>query len=308
MSEIPQSNQTLPLVSIIMATYNRAHTIIRAVDSVLNQTYKNFELIIIDDGSTDNTLEILKKYDDPRIRIFIHEKNKGVTAAKNRGFKEIKGEWFGTFDSDDELKPYAIETLMNFPLNVDNKITSVIGNGVDAITGELTGKGLTKDGYIHGNEVMSYVEGDFWGLIKSTLLQDDLLNENLRGFEATLWYKINARANKYYTHKVLDIIHTEGEDRVSKSKFDLLKAKTKFEHLIDEDFFLEINSRYKPKSFYHICRNGILIMNATGKRDIAHRYYKLFNKYSKKNINIEFIHHFRLSSLLIKLYSKILRK
>lgn len=308
MNTIPQSNQTLPLVSIIMATYNRAHTINRAVDSVLNQTYKNFELIIIDDGSTDNTLEILKKYDDPRIRIYINETNKGVTAAKNRGFKQIKGEWFGPFDSDDELKPYAIETLMNIPLNLDNKITSVIGNCADAITGKLRGIGLTKDGYIHGNEVMSYVEGDFFGLIKTSLLQNDSLNENIRGLESVLWYKINARANKYYTHKVLNIMHTEGKDRVSTSKFKLQKSETKFEHLIDEDFFLEITSKYKPKSFYKICRNGILIMNATGKRMIADRYYKLFNRYSKRNIKIEIVYRFRILSFLIKLYSKILKK
>jgi len=308
MSVIPQSTQNLPLVSIIMATYNRAHTIIRAVDSVLNQTYKNFELIIIDDGSTDNTLEILNKYSDSRIRIFVNETNKGVTAAKNRGFKQIRGEWFGTFDSDDELKPYAIETLMNIPLNIDNKINSVIGNCVDAITGNLTGKGLTKDGYINGNEVQTYVEGDFWGLIKTSLLQNDLLNENIRGLESVLWYKINARANKYYTHKILDIIHTEGADRVSTSKFKLKKSATKFEYLIDEDFFLEVTSRYKPISFYKICRNGILIMNATGKRDIADRYYKLFRKYSKFNFKIEFVYRFRLLSLLIRLYSRIFNK
>jgi len=308
MSTTPQSNHHLPLVSIIMATYNRAHTIVRAVDSVMNQTYKDFELIIVDDGSTDNTLEILKKYNDPRIRILINDTNKGVTAAKNRGFKQIKGEWFGTFDSDDELKPYAIETLMDIPLNVDSTVNSVIGNCVDANTGKLTGKGLTKDGYINGNEVQAYVGGDFWGLIKTSLLQNDLFNENIRGLEATLWYKINARANKYYTHKILDIIHTEGADRVSTSKFKLKKSETKFEHLIEEDFFLEITSRYKPKSFYKICRNGILIMNATGKRDIADRYYKLFRKNSKMNFKIELVYRFRILSSLIRLYSKIFRK
>lgn len=308
MSTSPQSNQHLPLVSIIMATYNRAHTIVRAVDSVLNQTYKNFELIIVDDGSTDNTLEILKKYDDPRIRIFLHETNKGVTAAKNSGFEQIKGEWFGTFDSDDELKPYAIETLMNIPLNVDNKITSVIGNCVDANTGNLTGKGLTEDGYINGNEVQAYVEGDFWGLIRTDLLQNDRLNENIRGLESVLWYKINARANKYYTHKILDIIHTEGTDRVSTSKFKLKKSETKFEYLIDEEFFLEITSKYKPGSFYKLCRNGILIMNATGKRDIADRYYRLFRKYSKMNLKIELVYRLRILSSLIRLYSKVFNK
>lgn len=308
MSSSPQTNQHLPLVSIILATYNRAHTIVRAVESVLNQTYKNFELIIIDDGSTDNTLDILKKYDDPRIRIIIHETNKGVTAAKNSGFNEIRGEWFGTFDSDDELKPYAIETLMNIPLNLDNKITSVIGNCIDANTGELTGKGLTEDGYIDGNEVQAFVEGDFWGLIRTDLLQNDRLNENIRGLESTLWYKINARANKYYTHKILEVRDTKGTDRVSTSKFKLSKTEKKFEHLIEEGFFLEITSKYKPKSFYKTCRNGILIMNATGKRDIADRYYNLFRKHSKRNLKIEFVYRCRLISLMIRFYSKLFSK
>jgi glycosyltransferase involved in cell wall biosynthesis len=299
-----QGNQTLPLVSIIMATYNRANTIKRAVDTVLNQTYRNFELIIIDDGSTDNTLEILKEYNDPRIRIYVNEINRGVTAAKNAGFKQIKGEWFGTFDSDDELVPEAIETLMSIPLNFDNKITSVIGNCKDAISGELRGKGLNQDGYIDGNAVMAYVEGDFFGLIKTSLLQNDLLNENIRGLETTLWYKINARANKYYTHKVLNIMHTEGKDRVSKAKFNFTKSQNKFENLIKEEFYLEIVRRYKPLVFYKICRDGILILNSS-RRDLATKYYQLFNKNSKRNILIELLYRFRIFSFMIRFYSKI---
>lgn len=299
-----QVNRPLPLVSIIMATYNRAHTIKRAVDTVLNQTYKNFELIIVDDGSTDNTLEILKEYNDPRIRIIVNEKNRGVTAAKNCGFKQIKGEWFGPFDSDDELVPEAIETLMSIPLNFDNTITSVIGNTKDAISGELRGKGLNQDGYIDGNAVQTYVEGDYFGLIKTSLLQNDLLNENLRGLENTLWYKINARANKYYTHKVLNIMHTEGKDRVSVAKFNLAKSRNKFENLIQEEFYLEIVRRCKPLVFYKICRDGILTLNIS-RRDLATKYYQLFNKNSKKNLIIELVYRFRIFSFMVKFYSKI---
>ncbi len=298
-------NQTLPLVSIVMATYNRALTIIRAVDSVLKQTYRNFELIIVDDGSTDNTLEVLKRYTDPRIRIFVCKLNKGATAAKNCGLKVIRGEWFGTFDSDDELLPEAIETLMNVPLNFDSNITSVIGNGADAITGILTGEGLTKDGYINGNEIIPFVKGDYWGLMKTTLLQNDLFNENAYGLENILWYKINSRANKYYIHKVLDIIHTEGEDRVSVAKFNFPKVKCKYESLIEEEFYLDITCRYRPRQFYKICRNGILIMIAAGRRDLASKYYQLFTRYSKKDVLIELLYRFPVFSLILWIYSKL---
>lgn len=300
-----QENQYLPLVSIIMATYNRAHTIERAVNSVLKQTYKNFELIIVDDGSTDNTLDIIEQYDDPRIKVYRHEINKGVTAAKNSGFNQIKGEWFGTFDSDDELLPEAIETLMNIPLNLDNLVTSVIGNCVDAVSGKLTGKGLTQDGYIDGNEVMAFVEGDFWGLIRSDLLQEDRLNEKIRGLEATLWYKINARANKYYVHEVLDVIHTEGADRVSKSKFDLMKSIIQYESMLEEDYYFKITSKYKPEEFHRICRNGILVLDAGGRRDLSREYYQIFVKYAKRDFQIELFYRIKAFSKLLCLYSKV---
>ena len=295
-------DKALPLVSIIMATYNRAQTIKRAIDSVLNQTYRNFELIIIDDGSTDNTSQVLKEYNDPRIRIYVLSVNKGVTAAKNSGLKQIKGEWFGTFDSDDELVPNAIETLMNVPLNLDNNVTSLLGNGKDFSSGALTGTGLTKDGYINGNEILSFVDGDFWGLIKTSLLQNDLFNENVHGCESILWYKINSRANKYYVHQVLDIIHTEGEDRVSRTKFNLRKREIHYKNLIEEEFFLDVTARYRPLEFYNICRGGILIMNASGRRDLATKYYQLFVKYSKRNLVIELLYRFWIFSLILRVY------
>jgi glycosyltransferase involved in cell wall biosynthesis len=115
-------SQEYPLVSIIMAIYNREKTIERAINSVLKQSYTNIELIIVDDGSTDNTSEVLKRFADPRIRIFNHQKNKGVCAAKNTDLRNIRGEWFTTFDSDDEMITEAIETIetmISIPLSFD---------------------------------------------------------------------------------------------------------------------------------------------------------------------------------------------
>lgn len=98
-----------PLVSIIIPTYNRADTLPRAIDSVLGQSYDNLELIIVDDGSTDNTKEVVKSYDDPRIRYIKLEKNSGAPVARNRGVDEAGGDYIAYLDSDDEFLPDRLE-------------------------------------------------------------------------------------------------------------------------------------------------------------------------------------------------------
>ncbi len=89
------------LVSVIIPVYNRQETIARALDSVLEQTYENMEVIIVDDGSSDDTMEILKSYSDSRIRI-LSQNHKGACAARNRGIDEAKGKYIAFQDSDDE--------------------------------------------------------------------------------------------------------------------------------------------------------------------------------------------------------------
>lgn len=96
-----------PKVSIIIPTYNRAHYIYEAVESVFAQTYKNYEIIIIDDGSTDNTRETLKRYGD-RIQYF-YQKNMGPPAAMNAGVRRAKGEYYVILGDDDALMPDMLE-------------------------------------------------------------------------------------------------------------------------------------------------------------------------------------------------------
>jgi len=93
----------MPLVSIIMPAYNAEKTVKDSVLSALNQTYTDFELIIIDDGSKDRTTEILKELamTDSRIRILRNSPNQGVSASRNRGISEATGEWIAFLDSDD---------------------------------------------------------------------------------------------------------------------------------------------------------------------------------------------------------------
>ena len=102
----------MPQVSIIIPTYNRADTIVRAVDSVLAQTFTDWELIIVNDGSTDNTAELLSGL-DARVKV-INQPNGGVTVARNTGLRYATGEFFAFLDSDDQWRGYHLELCLAF--------------------------------------------------------------------------------------------------------------------------------------------------------------------------------------------------
>src|SRR5581483_7287295 len=102
----------MPDVSIILPTYNRVDTIPRAVESVRRQTFTDWELIVIDDGSTDGTAERINNL-DPRIRI-LRQENQGCYVARNRGIAEAKGRFIAFLDSDDEWLPHFLEIAMAF--------------------------------------------------------------------------------------------------------------------------------------------------------------------------------------------------
>ena len=105
-------HEKLPLVSVIIPTYNRAWTVSEAIDSVLAQDYPNFELIIVDDGSTDDTQIVLKKYQD-KINV-IYQKNCGVSAARNKGVLKSNGEFIAFLDSDDLWEKKKLSCQVDF--------------------------------------------------------------------------------------------------------------------------------------------------------------------------------------------------
>jgi len=102
-----------PLISIIMPTYNRAHLLMRAIKSILKQTFKDFELLIIDDASTDNTEEIVYSFHNPKIIYMKSYKTMGAAAARNKGLKEARGKYIGFQDSDDEWMPDKLHKQLN---------------------------------------------------------------------------------------------------------------------------------------------------------------------------------------------------
>lgn len=101
----------MPLVSVVIPTHNRAHVVCEAVESVLAQTVQDFEVIVVDDRSKDDTLDRLAdlRLPSPKFRVIRHEKNRGAQAARNSGARIATGEWLSFLDSDDKLLPQSLE-------------------------------------------------------------------------------------------------------------------------------------------------------------------------------------------------------
>ncbi|MEM6751747.1 MAG: glycosyltransferase family 2 protein [Cyanobacteria bacterium P01_C01_bin.38] len=110
-----------PEVSVIILAYNTGKYVARAIDSALKQTQKNIEVIIVDDDSTDNTLEIVKSFCDNRLKVLINQQNRGQNFCTNLAIKEAQGNWITRLDSDDWYAVDRLEKLLNiaYSQNVD---------------------------------------------------------------------------------------------------------------------------------------------------------------------------------------------
>ena len=146
-----------PLVSVIIPTYNKAQFLKKALESILNQTYREVEVILINDGSTDNTAEIVKSFNDPRI-IYVWQGNKGPAVARNTGIKKAKGKYVAFLDSDDLWLKEKLEKQVEFMEK--NPEVGLLGTACYEINdkGEVIGKKIFP--------------------IKNKILQKDLIKYN----------------------------------------------------------------------------------------------------------------------------------
>lgn len=123
-----------PVVSIVMSVYNGEKYLRELVESILNQTYKSFEFIIINDGSTDNSLDILKGYNDSRIKIH-HQENKGLTKSLNRAIRLSRGKYIARIDADELAYPRRLEKQVNFlDSNPEIGIVGSFATNIDEIS------------------------------------------------------------------------------------------------------------------------------------------------------------------------------
>lgn len=142
------------LVSIIMPCYNAEKFISFSIESVLKQTYRNWELIIVDDYSSDKSVELVRQFNDSRIKLFINEENLGAALSRNKALKEAKGKWIAFLDADDIWLETKLEEQINF-MKI-NKISFSYTDYRLSNNGNLTNKIITAPNVIDFKKIKKY--------------------------------------------------------------------------------------------------------------------------------------------------------
>lgn len=225
------------LVSIIMPSYNTAKYIEESVNSVLAQTYTNWELIIVDDCSNDNTMEILSRYNDKRIRVFQNEVNSGAAVTRNKALLEAKGKWIAFLDSDDLWVPDKLEKQLKFMQSNGYVFSYTNYECVDERTRSLgtyvTGPNMVDWKMLHRCNwcgcltVMYDVEKT--GLV----LSPNIRKRN----DWIMWLQVAKSCDGYLLNEILSKyrVHTSGSVSTS-GKFGLVKAHFElYRNCLDED-------------------------------------------------------------------------
>lgn len=254
--------EDMPKISVIIPTYNRAHLIGRSIKSVLNQTYQDFELIIVDDGSTDNTEEIVKNINDERIIYILHKENKGPSAARNTGIKASKGEFIAFQDSDDEWFPEKLTTHMDVFDNSPPEV-GVVYSGFFRIESNkkiyIPKDGVTKkEGRIHSELLKHNFIGTPAVLIKKQCFEKTkLFDESLPALEDwELWIELSHYYDfKYINKPLLNSYYTPNGVNMQQNRYKALEIILT-NHLEDFNANKKILSNYYLSIGNHLCSNG----------------------------------------------------
>lgn len=240
-----------PLVTVLFPIYNGAQYLRLAIDSLLNQTYKNFEILIVDDGSTDDTAAIVLSYSDMRIRMVKNEKNMGIVKTMNRGIQLAQGEFIARMDADDICKPDRFQKQVSYLLAhpevsmVDTIMEIIDENGV---SNNRTNSTVTKDEEI----IKTMVRINCMGHSSIMMRKQDYLKYQYRNIfyeDDDVWlrllndnkkiHKIPERLLLYRVHKQ-SIMQTDKQNNQSLLKF----IKTRwfyYSHLNASDKFKLFN-------------------------------------------------------------------
>ena len=211
-----------PLVSIIMPAYNAEKYIEESIKSVCNQTYENWELLIINDCSNDSILQIVQKFSvqDKRIKYFNQDSNQGVAEARNRGFKESKGEYIAFLDSDDLWEKEKLEKQIKFMEN--NKINFSFTNYIK-VSDE--GNFIKK---VYCPEKLNYKEalkGNKIGCLTVVIRKSSLNNvfmPKLKHEDYATWLQVLKKGNTAYCLQEFLAKYRTGSKSLSSNKFKVL--------------------------------------------------------------------------------------
>lgn len=193
------------LVSIIMPSYNTASYIKETIQSVINQTYSNWELIIVDDCSTDNTDEVLAGISDDRIRYFKNEVNSGAAVSRNRALREAKGQWIAYLDSDDIWMSEKLEKQIDFMEKNGYAFSYTNYEEIDA-EGNKTGVKVTGPKKITKTGMFNYCwPGCLTVMFDATKIGLVQVADIKKNNDYAMWLKICRKANCYLLDEILGL-------------------------------------------------------------------------------------------------------
>lgn len=241
MEELDSSSRDVqlnnPAVSVIIPTYNHAHFLPEALKSVLDQSYTDFEVIIVDDGSTDNTKDVIQPFfNDSRVR-YIYQENSGLPATRNRGIKEAKGTFVALLDSDDIWLPSKLEKQVSL-FDADSEVVLIY---CDAEFIDVNGDTIPDPGYkpIPGSTYkdllyMNWVIGSGSSVLirKSVFEKAGLFDETLTGLDdIDMWIRILRNRKSDYVDEVLVKIRRHRSMEVANTVKIKKRERAYFHHM-----------------------------------------------------------------------------
>jgi glycosyltransferase involved in cell wall biosynthesis len=268
MSEI----NTKPALSVVIPTYNRAHLIKRSITSVLCQTYHDFELIIVDDNSTDNTREVVTGINDSRIRYIKHEKNMGNAAARNTGIKNSRAEYIAFQDDDDEWMPDKLEKQMICFTDPSSKIDVVYSGfwrtGDNKKTFTPAQDILQKEGNIHTELLKkNFITTPVVVIKKECFSKAGMFDENIsRLVDWEMWIRVSKYYNFKYINKAL-LISEEQPDGIWTNTKILIQA---LEYILIKHFN---DFKKEKKALARHCFSLAFMLMADGEIIKARHYF-----------------------------------
>lgn len=275
---------SLPLVSIIIPAYNAESFIGETLDSVLSQTYRNLEVIVVDDGSSDRTVEVIQRYAarDPRI-VLVQQTNGGVAAARNRGIRQAKGEFVAPVDADDIWVPEALALMVQRFATAPAETGVVYGWSVD-----IDGLGQTTGGFhaatVEGSVLKTLLCHNFLGNASSTLIRrscfdhvggydEQLKAQNAQGCED---WDLYLRLAEHYMFAVVPKFLVEYRKLSNAMSADFSKMARSQKVMLDK---VRANHPQIPGVLYRISRgsfNLYLAQQSHIKRDVRGTLYWLW--------------------------------
>ena len=219
--------------SIVIPLYNKEFSIKNTILSVLNQSYQNFEIVIVDDGSTDGSVDVVKTIQDDRV-FLIHQENRGVSAARNRGIKETNNECIAFLDGDDLWKTNHLEEIVKMMSVFPNEkiyVTSFEYSDNRSVFKKPRSKMISKiDNYFDEAVFENIITSSNVIVKKSALDKVGLFNENLKyGEDLDMWFRLALKFDIVKNTNVTAIYRVDAENR-SDHKQNLYKC---FEYYID---------------------------------------------------------------------------